>query len=441
MKYHFIGIKGTGMSALAQIIKMSGNEVTGSDVEHHLFTEDALRNLGIEIYSFDEKNIKEDMIIVQGNAFTDENPEVRKAKEMNLKIYKYFELLGELTKKYNTIAICGCHGKTTTTSLLSHVFNNPVGTNYLIGDGTGYANSKNNNFIIEACEYKRHFLYYYPKYTIVTNIELDHVDYYKDIDDVIDAYTTFMKQTENTIIACGDDENIRKINIDKEIIYYGFNDNNDVIAKNVVMTVNGSEFDVHYKNKFLGHFNLPLYGNHMVLNALSVIIVSHLQGIELSKVHDLIETFKGAKRRFSEEFFGDIVVIDDYAHHPSEIRATINAARQKYPNKEIVSVYMPNTFSRPKDLKDDFIEVFKLADKAYMTNIFSDREKAEDFVGVSSEMIINEVENAEVIHLKAPNIIEKEDITSLLKHKNAVVIFMSCKEIYYLKEKYESYIK
>lgn len=441
MRYHFIGIKGSGMAALAMIMHDLGNEVQGSDVNHHLFTEDDLINKGIKILPFDSNNIEKDMVVVIGNTFDETNIEVKKVLDLGIKHFWYYELLRELVFNYESVAIAGCHGKTTTTALLAHVFDDIIGANYLIGDGTGHANIINKYFFFEACEYKRHFLYYYPKYIILTNIDLDHVDYYKDLDDIKDAYTEFLRQAEKDIIACGDDLNIRSLNINKNIIYYGFNENNDWIAKNIDLNQNGSAFDVYNKDKFIGHFDLPLYGNHMILNALSVIAFSYLSGLNMSEVNDQIKTFKGAKRRFKEEKINDVVIIDDYAHHPTEIKVTLEAIRQKYPNKELVAVFLENTFSRTKKLYKDFAIALNVADKAYVTDIFSDREKQSEFPGVTPMLIVNELKNGE--HLKVGNVEDLIDINNtniiepLLKHNNSVIVFMGCKEVYDLKEKLE----
>ena len=189
--YHFIGIKGSGMSALAQIMKELGYSVQGSDVPKYFFTEDGLRELGIPVLPFDANNIEDGMKIVRGASFHEENVEVKKAIDLGLNMYSYAEMVGSLTKKFRSICIAGCHGKTTTTSMMAHVLNNIKGANYLIGDGTGYANRENEYFIVESCEYRRHFLAYTPDYAIITNIDLDHVDYFKDIDDVIYAYREF----------------------------------------------------------------------------------------------------------------------------------------------------------------------------------------------------------------------------------------------------------
>ena len=223
--YHFIGIKGSGMSALAQIMNSLGIDVQGSDVDKHFFTEEGLIKNGIKIYEFNKENIKKNLKIVQGNAFNENNnEEVKRAKELNLEIITYQEMVGKISKMFKTICIAGCHGKTTTTAMLSHVLNDITGCNYLIGDGTGYANKKNKYFALESCEYKRHFLSYFPSYSIITNIELDHVDYYKDLDDVIAAYQSFINKTSKTAILNGDDENVKKLKFDKiKLVCYNTN--------------------------------------------------------------------------------------------------------------------------------------------------------------------------------------------------------------------------
>lgn len=445
MKYHFIGIKGSGMSALAQIMHDLGNEVEGSDVNHHLFTEDALKERNIKIMRFDENNIKEDMIVVIGNAFDNNNVEVKRALELGVKKYNYYELLHDLVNEYESIAICGCHGKTTTTALLGHVFDDIVGANYLIGDGTGHAKDSNKYFFLEACEFKRHFLNYYPKHIILTNIELDHTDYYKDLDDMKNAYEEFLRQCDGLVIACGDDANVRSLKIDKDIIYYGFNKDNDFICKNVVLNQNGSSFDAYYKEDFIGHFDLPLYGKHMVLNALSVIAFSYLKGLDIKEVHESIKTFKGAKRRFKENKIGNIITIDDYAHHPTEIKVTLEAIRQKYPDKELVAVFLENTFSRTKQFYKEYADALNIADKAYVTDIFSDRETQEEYPTITPMLIVDRLKNGE--HLKIGNIERLIDINDiecinpLLRHKDAVIVFMGCKEVYDLKEKLEKVLK
>lgn len=430
--YYLIGIKGTGMSALAQILFDLGYEVMGSDKPDHFFTEKPLIERGIKILPFNKDNIKEDMLIVQGNAFSDTNEEVVRAKELNLKIYTYQEMVGKLTKMFNTITVAGCHGKTTTSAMLSHVLNNIVGANYLIGDGSGYAIKENNYFVLEACEYKRHFLSYTPQYAIITNIELDHIDYYKDIDDYIDAFREYANNAEKMVIACGDDQYTHMLEPKKPIFFYGLNDDNDIVARDVNYTNEGTSFDVYVEDNYYGHFDLPLFGKHMLLNSLAVIGVCYYERLDAKEVSKNLKTFKGAKRRFKEKVIGDIVTIDDYAHHPTEVKVTIKGARQKYPDKEIVAILKTHTLSRTKEMANEFAEALKLADKAYIMDVGVDREEV-GYDDVTYKIIQEKVPGCEYMSLAL--------VDKLLKHKNAVMIFMSSKDIYVLQEKYEKLLE
>lgn len=431
-KYYFIGIKGSGMSSLAQVLYDLGNEVIGyDDNKNHAYTEIELEKRNIKIY-YETPELSSGTIVVRTSAVRDNHKEIINAKNLGLKIYQYFELLGKLTDKYKTVAISGCHGKTTTTALLSHIFSESIGCSYIIGDGTGVANKGSDLFFIEACEYYRHFLNYHPTYTIITNIELDHPDYYKDLEDYKSAFQEFANQTKKTVIAWGDSEEIRSLDL-KDKLYYGFNEDNDILCKNLVLHENGSSFDVYIKNEYYNHFDLPLLGEHMVLNSLAVITICYLMGLDKDVVNEKIHTFKGAKRRFAENFIGDIVTVDDYAHHPTEVLATIKSARQKYPNKEIVAVFKPNTYSRTKELYKDFVEALNCADKVYVTDITCDRELPSEFPGVTSELIINELNNGEHIG--------DDTIDKLLEHENAVLLFMSCKDIYTMKGNFEKLLQ
>ena len=430
--YYLIGIKGTGMSALAQILFDLGYEVMGSDKPDHFFTEKPLIERGIKILPFNKDNIKEDMLIVQGNAFSDTHEEVVRAKELNLKIYTYQEMVGKLTKMFNTITVAGCHGKTTTSAMLSHVLNNIVGANYLIGDGSGYAIKENNYFVLEACEYKRHFLSYTPQYAIITNIELDHIDYYKDIDDYIDAFREYANNAEKMVIACGDDQYTHMLEPKKPIFFYGLNEDNDIVARDVNYTNEGTSFDVYVEDNYYGHFDLPLFGKHMLLNSLAVIGVCYYERLDAKEVSKNLKTFKGAKRRFKEKVIGDIVTIDDYAHHPTEVKVTIKGARQKYPDKEIVAILKTHTLSRTKEMANEFAEALKLADKAYIMDVGVDREEV-GYDDVTYKIIQEKVPGCEYMSLAL--------VDKLLKHKNAVMLFMSSKDIYVLQEKYEKLLE
>lgn len=418
--YYLIGIKGTGMSALACFLHDLGYEVKGSDVERHFFTEKGLNERNIEILPYDEKNIKKDMVIIRGNVIKDDHPEIIKASELDLKIYTYQEMIAKLTKMFMTITVAGCHGKTTTSTMTYQVLNAIKGANCLIGDGTGIANKENKYFVLEACEYQRHFLAYTPYYAIITNIELDHVDYYKDIDDVIDAFTEYANNAEKMVIACGDDPYTHSLEVSKPIFYYGLDDDNDIIAKDVNYTENGVTFDVFVEDNYYGHFDLPLYGKHMLLNALAVISLCYYERFDAKEVSKILKEYHAARRRFNETQVGTNILIDDYAHHPTELKCTIKSARQKYPDKKLVVIWGPHTYSRTKAFKDEYIEILKTASKAYIMDIYAAREKQGD-IDIDINDIIKAIPNAEHI--------SESETDKLLEHEDSVLLFMSPKDL------------
>lgn len=419
--YHFIGIKGAGMSALAVILKQLGYEVKGSDVSKHFFTEEELIKNNIPMTDYNKDNIYEGLTIIKGASITDDNVELIRARELNLEIITYEEMLGKLTRKFKSICIAGCHGKTTTTAMMSLVLNKIKGANYLIGDGTGYASMDNDYFILESCEYRRHFLNYLPYYAVILNIDLDHVDYFKDINDVILAYQQFASNCTNTVVACGDDENVHKMKLDKKIIYFGLNKDNNVYADNIVFDKNGTSFDVYANEKLYGHFALPIFASHQLLDSLAVITICYLENIESNLVQKYFKDFSGAKRRFTETIVGNNVIIDDYAHHPNEVKSTINAIHQKYPDKKVIAIFQPHTFTRTKEFASDLAKVFSEVDEAYIMDIHPAREKQEDYPDVTKDIIINKLKNGHALTISDASILNVYD--------NAVFIFMSPNDI------------
>lgn len=434
MRYYCLGIKGAGMSTLAEILYDLGNEVVGyDDVKTHVFTEDGLEKRNIKIYTDSSYELDKNIIVTYSAAFKEDHPEILRVKSSDAKVISYNELLGELTSMFETTCVSGTHGKTTTSMMIANILKSSIGCNYFVGDGSGYADKNNKLFVIESCEYNKHFLSYHPYNTIITNIELEHVECYKDIDDIINTFEIFANKSKNIVIACGDDENIRKISIDKKTIYYGFNDNNNVIARNITLDDNGSKFDVYIDNNYYYTFNIPLYGKHMVLNSLATISLCNSYNISPDLISNEFNAFISPKRRFKETVYKDIVIIDDYAHHPTECKVTLEAARQKYPNKKLIAVLKPNTYSRTKALWKGFVEALNIADEAYVTNIYCDREKQEGYPDVTSDIIINNLSNGHKI--------SEETVDTLLKYDNAVIVFMSCKNIYIMKEKFEELLK
>ncbi|NLB98484.1 UDP-N-acetylmuramate--L-alanine ligase [Jeotgalibaca porci] len=418
--YHFVGIKGSGMSALAIILHGKGLNVQGSDVETYFFTQKGLDDLGIPMYPFAKENIKPGMVVIAGNAFPDSHEEIVRAKELGLEVVRYHEFIGKFIQDFTSVAITGSHGKTSTTGLLSHVLSGIEPTSYLIGDGTGFGRQDADFFVLEACEYRRHFLAYSPDYAIITNIDFDHPDYYQDINDVVNAFETFAGQVSKGLIACGDDPYMDRIKVDVPIYLYGMEAENDVVASNIEKTTEGSTFDVTIRGEFYGRFTIPTFGNHNILNSLAVITFTHLEGLSKEKVQAQLDTFGGVKRRFSEKIVEDMVLIDDYAHHPQEIKATLDAARQKYPEKEIIAVFQPHTFTRTVALLSEFAEALNVADAVYLCDIFASAREQSGTVSIQD--LADKVE-------KGAEVLPLENLSPLLQYRNAVILFMGAGDV------------
>lgn len=425
-KYHFIGIKGAGMSALALLLSQMGEEVQGSDSTDYYFTQRGLELVDIPILPFDEKNITADVEIIAGNAFhASNNVEIAFAEKNGFKYKRYHEFLGEFMKRFTSIGVAGAHGKTSTTGLLSHVLKYSTNASYLIGDGTGRGDAESEYFVFESDEYERHFMPYHPEYSIITNVDFDHPDYFTDVEDVYSAFSDYANQVSKGVFAYGEDEHLRRLKTEAPLYFYGFEDNDDYIAKNVERTTDGSTFDAYYHDEDLGTFKVPTFGKHNVLNALAVVGVAHQIGFNLEDIKEHMLTFPGVKRRFTEKKINDVVIIDDFAHHPTEIAATIDAARQKYPEREIVAVFQPHTFTRTIALIDEFAESLNLADAVYLAEIYgSARENDHGDVKISD--LSEKIE-------KPAQVITVDNVSPLLDHENAVYVFMGAGDI----QKYE----
>ncbi|MBH9580232.1 UDP-N-acetylmuramate--L-alanine ligase [Staphylococcus felis] len=418
-KYHFVGIKGSGMSSLAQIIYDLGYDVQGSDIDQHIFTEIALRNKGISILPFDAENIKEGLTVIQGNAFKDTHEEIARAHEMGLKVIRYHDFLSEVINQYISVAVTGAHGKTSTTGLLSHVMNGDKKTSFLIGDGTGMGLPQSEYFAFEACEYRRHFLSYSPDYAIITNIDFDHPDYFQDIDDVVSAFQSMAQNVKKAIIAWGDDPHLKTLKVDVPVFYYGFDRNMDVFADRIEITNKGTAFDVYIKGTYYGRFITPQYGDHNVLNTLAVLTISYLENLNVENIKEALLTFGGVKRRFNETIAQHQVLVDDYAHHPREISATIETARKKYPKKEVIAIFQPHTFSRTKAFLKEFADVLNLSDQTYLCDIFgSIREERGE---LTIQNLLDLVDNGQLI--------SESNVDILKKHDDAVLLFMGAGDI------------
>lgn len=384
-KVHFIGIGGVSMSGLAAILLNNGYKVSGSDMKSSNIT-DRLKLKGADIYiGHSSSNINDVDLIVYTAAVPSDNEELLYAKENNILLMDRAEFLGLIMKghKFN-VAVAGTHGKTTTTSMLSHVTLKSnldptilVGADLDIIDGN-FRIGTSDYFITEACEYKESFLKFYPYIGIILNIDADHLDYYRDINHIEETFLKFVNliPEDGYAIGCADDS--RVLNVLKHskcnTLTYGI-DNGDLIAKNIEFTGHGSSFDVILNNEFLFKINLKVPGKHNILNALGTIASSLILKVPHNDIMDGLKEFGGAHKRF--EFKGEkngVTVIDDYAHHPVEIKATLSSTKNMNYNN-VYCVFQPHTYTRTYTLFNDFVESFYDCDELILMDIYAAREK------------------------------------------------------------------
>ncbi len=426
MEYYFIGIKGTGMSSLACMLKDLGNEVSGSDLEKHFFTEEGLVARNIPIYPFNPDNIHDNMHIIIGNAFLEDFPEVIAARSNpTCTCARYHEFLGTFLKQYELISIAGSHGKTTTTGLMSAMMSEKGHTGWLIGDGSGHLMKDTKYFCLESDEFRRHFLAYYPKYAVVTNVDIDHVDYFKDDDDYRHAYEEFATQVSGAMMIYGEDAEARKMKLATKHYWYGVEDNDDLQAINIHEDAEGMSFDVIFEKQEAGHFELPFVGRHMLLNSLACIGIGLLEGMTPEQIEKGLSTFKGVKRRFVVEKDGDNIYVDDYAHHPTEVGVTIDAARMRFPDKKLVAIFKPHRASRVLYFADDFKRELEKADAVYLCDFTSIDDK-QDGTDIDITYLQKKIPGSVVITE------DEAGAAVIAKEAPAVFLFMSSKDIYKL---------
>ena len=410
--YHFIAL----------MLHQMGHKVQGSDVDKYYFTQRGLEQAGIAILPFDEKNITGDVELIAGNAFRpDNNVEIAQANRLGLTYKRYHEFLGDFMRQFASFGVAGAHGKTSTTGLFAHVMSNITDTSFLIGDGTGRGSANAQYFVFESDEYERHFKPYYPEYSIITNIDFDHPDYFTSLEDVFNAFNDYAKQVKKGLFLYGEDEQLRRITANAPIYYYGFEDGDDFVAYDLKPSTTGSQFKVRHGQKELGEFQIPTFGKHNVLNATAVIANLYIAGFDLALAAEHLKTFGGVKRRFTEKVVNGTVIIDDFAHHPTEIIATIDAARQKYPSKEIVAIFQPHTFTRTIALLDEFAEALNDADAVYLAQIYGSAREVD-----KGEV---KVEDLAAKISKKGGLVTIENTSPLLDHDNAVYVFMGAGDI------------
>jgi UDP-N-acetylmuramate--alanine ligase len=420
---HFIGIGGIGMSGLAEVFHCHGYSVQGSDLRKSKVTE-RLEKMGLTIkIGHQPENIDGADIVVYSSCITEKNPELEAAKAKNLTVLKRMQALAMLMRDKKAIAVSGAHGKTTTTSLVSLLLIEAgldptvfIGADvHFLGGNAKWGQS--DIMVTEADESDGTFILLNPLYSISTNIDREHMDYYGTMENVINAYRAFIENTkdEGCAFICAEDENLRNIAKEskKRIMKYGISEDADIRAQNIALLgLDGSEFDVRYKGADLGRIRLSILGLHNVINSLAAMGVAMELGVSFDKIKSVIREFKGADRRFRiTHLDSDIVIIDDYAHHPTEIRATLKAMESS--GRRIVAVFQPHRFTRTRDLKDQFGKCFDIADHLVVTDIYSADEKPIE--GVSGSDIC---ESAKSYGHKDAHFISKDDI---IKHLIDVV--------------------
>lgn len=427
-RFYCIGIKGSGMSTLASILHDLGHHVSGyDDYKVEKYTEEGLKKRNIEIFYDDSYVPKVGDIITASKAFSRHHPELRRLRDLGFEVIPYGTIMGELSRNFFTVGIAGTHGKTTTTYLTTEILK---GKNiaYFIGDGTGKASPESEIFIMESDEFNKHFLAYNPKIAVITNIDLDHLECYPGgLEEIQATFKEFAEKAEIALIN-KDDPNSRDLKLNNKVVYFGTTPDCDIYASNIDYSTGGISFDVIIDGEFYDSFKLNAYGKYMIYNSLIPIYLAKFFDVDKNYLKEVLKNFKGAKRRFINYEHKGYTYIDDYAHQPTEIKAVINAARQKYPNKKIIGVFLPNSYSRTRDLFDEFTESFKEADKMYLMKIKCDREDKNDFEGVESDLFLPLVKDIEMIDIKT--------VDKLLKHKDDVILFMSCTSIFELEKEF-----
>ncbi|MCI0477975.1 MAG: UDP-N-acetylmuramate--L-alanine ligase [Anaerolineales bacterium] len=400
-RVHIIGIGGIGLSAIARVLLARGDQVSGSDQTASLLT-DELARLGAKIFiGHRAENLGDVDLVLVTSAASDDNPEIVEAKRRKFRIVKRYDFFAELTAGKKTIAVAGTHGKTTTTGMIATILTNAgLDPDAVIGGvipelGGNARAGQGEYFVIEADEYDRAFLGLRPEIAVVTSIEMDHPDIFRDVDDVARAFREFMRRVprDGIVIGCGDSARVSAElrELGTRVARYGFDADNNWRASDVAPNARGgSDFVVWRGATRVGEFTLQIPGRHNTLNALAAIVVASEVGVDLNIARATLKDFRGAARRFQVkgEFCG-VTIVDDYAHHPTEIRATLAAARTCFPNRTIWAVFQPHTFSRTIALLDEFADAFADADHIVVTEIYAARER--DHRGVSGAQIVEQM--------------------------------------------------
>jgi len=401
-RVHFVGIGGAGMSSIAEVLAVSQAdlEVSGCDLAANEAT-GRLARLGLDVeVGHSRDHVRDADLLVISSAVGEDNEEVVAARRLGIPVIRRAEMLAELMRLKYGIAVAGTHGKTTTTSLIGTLLTGGgLDPTVIVGgrlrvSGTGARLGKSDYLVVEADEFDRSFLRLQPILAIVTSIDVDHLDTYRDLEEIKDAFVNFASRVPffGRVIVCLDDPRIQDILprlADRRIVTYGLSPQSDLMAHQVETTKRGCRFRVrHAAEGELGEIEIPMPGLHNVQNSLAAVAVGLLMGLELPTIASTLASFSGVHRRF--EVLGEwqeATVVDDYAHHPTEVAATLSAAREAFPSATIHAVFQPHLFSRTRDLADEFGRALLAADRVLVTEIYPSREAP--IAGITAKLIVD----------------------------------------------------
>lgn len=434
---HFVGIGGFGLSAIARILLEQGFFVSGSDQQVNELTHALVRD-GATIYNgHNPAYVNDAEIVVVSSAIPEDHIEILSAQAQAIPIMKRQDIIAELMPGNRVIAIAGTHGKTTTTAITAHVLKETgKDPNYIVGGimantGTNAGVGKSDLFVIEADEYDNMFHGLEPDIEVVTNVEYDHPDFFRSARDMVDSFSQFigLLPSDGHLIACVDNRTTEifaknRFIVSLPLTTYGVkNPSANWHARNIRIEDNLTVFDVFVREKLRGTAKLSLPGEHNILNSLAALIIADLHGVEFDKAVVALESFKGTNRRFQirQEIEG-VIVVDDYAHHPTAIRATLAAAKQRYPEHEIWAVWQPHTYSRLNALFDEFVASFNDADHVLVTQVYAARDQ-ESVIGMNGEDAAKAIKHKDVQYMPDHDTAVRTLISNA--HKPSVILIMS----------------
>lgn len=389
-RVHFVGIGGAGLSAIARILQSQGDVITGSDLVRSPYSQ-SLEEEGVEIsYAHAAGNVQGADFVIASSAIPDTNVELEAARKAGIPVYRRDAFLPEMLRQYRVIGVAGTHGKTTTTGLIAYMLDQAgLQPSFIVGGilenyQTNAGSGKSPLFVIEADEYAQTFLSIYPSIAVVTTVEHDHPDCYPTPEDFQQAFQKYVEQVSDTVVVCQDDPGAARLEVHtSRRITYGFHPESEWRAENHRVGEGGNtEFEVYSREKLVGTLRTRLHGKHNVRNILAAWIVCDELNVSFEVFRKKLLEYRGIARRF--EILGEtegITVVDDYAHHPTEIQATLSGAREAYPGCRIWAVFQPHTYSRLRQFFDDFARSFNMADSVLVTDVFAAREQVDESLG------------------------------------------------------------